>query len=147
MKQQPSETQPEPVAVEQSARARLITGAERQVTVRVTLRYDSTDPLAVRITFPAEVSLDGNPVTWAFARDLLEEGLRTPSGGGDVQIWPCGRAQTVLEFHAPEGVALVQFDTAALRRFLMRSYALVGHGTEQRVFDLERGLAGLLKDA
>jgi hypothetical protein len=142
-----SPTPTQAVRVEQTAKARLITHTDRQLTMSVTLRYDSADPLAVRIVFPAEVSLNGKPVTWAFARDLLEVGLHMPSGGGDVQIWPCGRAQTVLELHAPDGVALVQFDTAVLLRFLTRSYAVVGRGTEQRAFDLERRLAALLKHA
>ncbi|MFD9884424.1 SsgA family sporulation/cell division regulator [Streptomyces alboflavus] len=132
------------VTLEQSARARLITPEGRERPIPVTLRYAASDPLAVQVTFPPEVSLDGAEVTWIFARGLLEEGLGAPAGTGDVHIWPCGRERTVLEFHAPHGLALVQFDRAALRRFLMRSYAVVGSGREEAVGDLDQGLTKLL---
>ncbi|MFJ1644618.1 SsgA family sporulation/cell division regulator [Streptomyces sp. NPDC088258] len=119
--------------VEQPAKARLITDAPHPRTVSVTLRYDDADPPALRIVFPPELSLDREQgeVVWTFARDLLASGLRQPSGDGDVRVWPCGRAQTVMEFHAPDGVAVVQFDSAPLRRFLESSYALVPAGQER----------------
>ncbi|WP_329064705.1 SsgA family sporulation/cell division regulator [Streptomyces sp. NBC_01429] len=132
--------------VEQPAKARLITDAPHPRTVSVTLRYDGADPLAMRIVFPPEVSLDRErgEVVWAFARDLLESGLRLPSGNGDVQVWPCGRAQTVMEFHSPDGVAVVQFDSAPLRRFLRNSYALVPAGEERQDIEVENELSKLL---
>lgn len=132
------------VAFDQPTRARLITPEQYELTVPAILRYDPADPLAVRVTFAAEVSLDGNPTAWTFARDLLAAGLRAPSGNGDVHIWPCGRAQTVVELHSPDGLALVQFDTSALRRFLLRSYALVPIGHENLGPSLDRGLSALL---
>lgn len=131
-------------AVEQPVTARLITDAPHHKTVAVTLRYDSDDPLAVRVVFPPEVSLDDDEVVWTFARDLLSGGLRAPSGDGDVRVWPCGRVQTVLELHAPEGVAVVQFDTAPLRRFLQASYAAVPAGQEQEELEIERHIGNLL---
>ncbi|MFF1419218.1 SsgA family sporulation/cell division regulator [Streptomyces sp. NPDC058280] len=130
--------------VEQPAKARLITDAPHHKAVTVTLRYDGADPLAMRIVFPPEVSLDQGEVVWAFARDLLESGLRLPSGYGDVQVWPCGRAQTVLEFHSREGVAMVQFDTAPLRRFLKSTYAMVPIGEERHDIEVETELSKLL---
>ncbi|MEI5101107.1 SsgA family sporulation/cell division regulator [Streptomyces sp. PmtG] len=132
------------VTLEQSARARLITPEGRERPIPVTLRYTASDPFAVQVAFPPEVSLDGAEVTWVFARHLLEQGLGAPAGTGDVHIWPCGRARTVLEFHAPHGLALVQFDRAALRRFLARSYAVVGADGEAAELDLDRGLTRLL---
>ncbi|SDL01656.1 SsgA family sporulation/cell division regulator [Streptomyces indicus] len=132
-----------PLTIEQSVRARLITSAGPEPAVRVQLRYDSADPVAIHLVFPPEVSLDGRPVPWTFARDLLEAGLRAPSGTGDVHIWPCGRAQTVIEFRVPHGAALVQIDTAPLRRFLLRSYAVIAPGDETVDFDL----CALLRDA
>lgn len=134
------------VTLEQPARARLTTPEGRERPVPVTLRYAAADPLAVQIAFPPEASLDGAEVTWIFARQLLAEGLRAPAGGGDVHIWPCGRARTVLEFHAPRGLALVQFDRAVLRRFLLRTYALVAAGGEAAGLDLDldQDLARLL---
>jgi hypothetical protein len=132
------------VTLERPARARLVTPEGRERALPVTLRYSAADPLAVQVVFPPEASLDGAEVTWIFARQLLEEGLRAPAGSGDVHIWPCGRQRTVLEFHAPQGLALVQFDRAVLQRFLARSYAVVGAGSEAEGLDLDRNLARLL---
>ncbi|MFJ2770763.1 SsgA family sporulation/cell division regulator [Streptomyces sp. NPDC087300] len=132
------------VTLEQPARARLITSDGRERALPVVLRYSAADPLAVQMTFPAQAALDGVEVTWIFARQLLGEGLSAPVGTGDVHVWPCGRARTVLEFHAPQGLALVQFDTLVLRRFLNRSYAVVPAGGEVADLDLDLGLSRLL---
>ncbi|MGV9559558.1 SsgA family sporulation/cell division regulator [Streptomyces sp. NPDC003401] len=132
------------VTVEQPARARLVTAEERELPVPTTLRYTSADPLAVHLDFPPEVSLQGEAVTWTFGRALLEEGLEGPAGDGDVHIWPCGRSRTVVEFHSPFGLALLQFDTAALRRFLLRSHAVVPAGREDVGAAVEEGLHALL---
>jgi hypothetical protein len=134
-----------PPIVEQPAKALLITDAPHHKAVPVTLRYDGADPLALRIAFPAEVSLDHDEVVWTFSRDLLESGLRQSSGDGDVRVWPCGRAQTMLEFHSPEGVALVQFDSYTLRRFLDSSYAVVPAGEEHHDIEAERTAGDLLR--
>ena len=103
--------------VEQYARAHVVTDSpEVEDTVPVVLRYDSeADPRSVRIGLPG-------PQEWAFSRDLLERGLRTPTGTGDVRIWPSGRVHAVMEFHSPQGVEVVQFDSKALIRFLRRTY-------------------------
>lgn len=45
--------------LEQPARARLITAENQELPVPALLRYDSTDPLALSVDFPPEVSLDG----------------------------------------------------------------------------------------
>jgi hypothetical protein len=131
------------ITLEQPASARLITGEDQELPVPGTLRYNSADPLAVCIDFPPEVSLDGEGVTWAFGRALLAEGLDGPAGSGDVHIWPCGGDRTVLEFHSPYGLALLQFETPALRRFLLRTYAMVGAGQEDLGAAVDLGLSSL----
>ncbi len=73
-------------------------------------------PATVRFVFPGAVE-------WSFPRALLEKGLRTPARRGDIEVWPCGRVQTVVEFHTEEGVKVVQFDTATLVRFLRHTYS------------------------
>ncbi|KOU36382.1 SsgA family sporulation/cell division regulator [Streptomyces sp. WM6378] len=104
-------------SVEDHARARIVTDAPLTNPVPVKLRYDPADaPGTVCFAFPG-----GNE--WIFPRDLLESGLRAPARRGDVEVWPCGRAQTVLEFHSPDGVAVVQFDSSPLVRFLRHTYA------------------------
>ncbi|MFJ5263189.1 SsgA family sporulation/cell division regulator [Streptomyces sp. NPDC088387] len=130
------------ITLEQPARARLIT-VDSEIPVPATLCYGSADPLAVQIVFPAEVALEGEGVTWTFARSLLADGLDGPAGSGDVHIWPCGRSRTVLEFHSPLGLALLQFDSASLRRFLVRTYAVVAAGTEDLSPAVDEGLSAL----
>ncbi|MYT73740.1 MULTISPECIES: SsgA family sporulation/cell division regulator [unclassified Streptomyces] len=131
-----------PVTLEQPTRARLVaagnTAPERGLTVA--LRYASADPLAISLVFPAEVTLTGTEVTWAFARSLLDEGLRAPSGAGDVHVWPSGRTRTAVELHAPRGLAVVEFGSSALRRFLRRTYALVAAGDEDLTDQVHRAL-------
>ncbi|MEV6836590.1 SsgA family sporulation/cell division regulator [Streptomyces sp. NPDC051133] len=129
--------------IEQPAHARLITAEDRELPVSATLRYSAADPLAVFVDFPAEAALDGEEVTWTFARTLLDQGLRTPAGHGDVQIWPCGRTRTVLEFHSPHGLALLQFQASTLRRFLVRTHEVVAPGQEDVAGVVERGLSAL----
>ncbi|MFH8490559.1 SsgA family sporulation/cell division regulator [Streptomyces longisporoflavus] len=109
-------------AVEQYARVHVVSDSpDDQLAVPAVLRYDSeADPLSVRIGLPGSA---GGAHEWAFARELLEQGLRAPASSGDVHIWPCGRVQTVMEFHSAQGVAVVQFDASALIRFLRRTYA------------------------
>ncbi|MEU5811152.1 SsgA family sporulation/cell division regulator [Streptomyces sp. NPDC047718] len=110
-------------AVEERVTARVITDDPLYRKIPVALRFAPAEPLAVRIVFPAGLSPEGTDNEWVFPRALLEAGLQAPSGTGDVRIWPCGRVQAVVEFHSPEGVAVIQFDSAALRRFLRRTYA------------------------
>ncbi|SDC98613.1 SsgA family sporulation/cell division regulator [Streptomyces prasinopilosus] len=109
--------------VEQDARAQVVTDADvlrdmDRGTVPVALSYDpGRDPRTVRMRAA------GSPAReWTLPRDLLEHGLRTPVERGDVRVWPCGRVQTVVEFHSPRGVSMVQFETKALTRFLRRTH-------------------------
>ncbi|MFD0315524.1 SsgA family sporulation/cell division regulator [Streptomyces flavalbus] len=107
--------------VEEYARAQIVTDTDDQVptergAVPVVLRYDpDRDPRSVRIGLPG-------PHEWTLARSLLEQGLRAPAGSGSVRVWPCGRVQAVVEFHSAGGVAVVQFESKTLMRFLGRTY-------------------------
>ncbi|WP_051716141.1 SsgA family sporulation/cell division regulator [Streptomyces bikiniensis] len=104
-------------AVDDRAKGRIISDAPLSRPVPVALRYDpGHSPATVRFVFPGAVE-------WSFPRALLEKGLRNPTRRGDIGVWPCGRVQTVVEFHTEEGVEVVQFDTAALVRFLRHTYS------------------------
>lgn len=131
------------ITLDQPLAARLIT-RDQEVAVPVTLRYTSDDPLAVRFVFPGCATLDGEKATWTVARTLLEEGLDASSGVGGVHIWPCGPSHTIVELHAAEGVAMLRFDSAALQRFLRRSYSVTEPGGEFPGTALDRSLAALL---
>jgi Streptomyces sporulation and cell division protein, SsgA len=132
------------ITLEQPTGAHLLTPDDDDLAVPVTLRYTCADPLAVHLVFPAWISLDDEEVTWTFARALLEEGLGAPAGVGSVHIRPGGPARTYVEFRTPAGVAVVLFDTPALRRFLLRSYEIAAPGGEPLGPALDRGLASML---
>ncbi|MDR3035834.1 MAG: SsgA family sporulation/cell division regulator, partial [Kitasatospora sp.] len=155
-----------PPPVEQTTHARLIVSTHRSALLRVTLHYRADDPLAVRMVFPAEYALEPDPlddpadqygdlpaepapgqadgVEWVFARQLLAAGLDLPSGEGDVHVRPALGTRTMVELRSPEGVALLQFDRADLRRFLWHSYLAVPEGRELSHLDCDRALAELL---
>ncbi|MDN3297138.1 SsgA family sporulation/cell division regulator [Streptomyces ficellus] len=133
--------------IEQAVQARLVASAPHMETVPATLRYDRDDPFAVQITFPAPATLEGVEVAWAFSRELLATGVDEPAGVGDVRVRPFGHDRTVMEFHAPEGVAMVHVRTSDVRRFLTRAEALVPAGCEHQFLDLDRDLTDLLRDA
>ncbi|MFD6274269.1 SsgA family sporulation/cell division regulator [Streptomyces sp. NPDC060209] len=99
------------LVIQEHARARLITDGPDPRLVPVELRCDPEEPQTVQVRLPGGVD-------WSFALDLLERGLRSPATRGDIRIWPCGRAQLVLELHSPDGVAVFQFDKAPFIRFL-----------------------------
>ncbi|MFF0434129.1 SsgA family sporulation/cell division regulator [Streptomyces sp. NPDC004327] len=132
--------------IEQSVQARLVASAPRMESVAATLRYDREDPYAVSIAFPPPATLEGVEVSWAFARELLAEGVEGPAGVGDVRLRPYGYDRTVVEFHAPEGVAMVHVRTSELRGFLERSQRLVPRGREHRYLDWDGNLAQLLEE-
>ncbi|WP_138902583.1 SsgA family sporulation/cell division regulator [Streptomyces albidochromogenes] len=136
-----------PPVIEQAVQARLVSSTPRAETVAATLRYNRSDPFAVRMAFPPAATLEGIEVSWAFARELLEAGIESRAGVGDVQVRPYGYGRTVLEFHAAEGTAMVHIRTADLRRFLKRTHALVPVGGEHLHLDVDQDLAELLRDA
>ncbi|PVE12612.1 SsgA family sporulation/cell division regulator [Streptomyces scopuliridis] len=135
------------LVIEQAVQARLVASVPRLETVPATLRYDRADPFAVRMAFPPPATLEGTEVTWEFSRELLTTGMTEPVGVGDVRVRPFGYGRTVLEFHAPEGTAMVHLRTSELRRFLERSQDVVPAGHEHLYLDLDHDLTELLRDA
>ncbi|MFF4545884.1 SsgA family sporulation/cell division regulator [Streptomyces sp. NPDC001435] len=135
------------IVIEQPVEARLVAAAPRMPSIPATLRYDRHDPFAVRMTFPAPATLEGVEVCWSFARQLLSAGLHGPEGHGDVRVRPYGYDRTVLEFHAPEGTAVVHIRTGEIRRFLQATNELVPEGLEHLQLDLDHQLAELMRDA
>ncbi|NBE56307.1 SsgA family sporulation/cell division regulator [Streptomyces boluensis] len=133
--------------IEQAVEARLVATAPRVPTIPATLLYDPRDPYAVDMAFPAPATLEGVDVSWTFARELLASGIERPTGEGDVRVRPYGYDRTVLEFHAPEGTAIVHVRTGELRRFLERAAALVPAGHEHLHLDMDGDLAELMRDA
>ncbi|TLS44705.1 SsgA family sporulation/cell division regulator [Streptomyces montanus] len=131
--------------IEQPVEARLVAAAPRMPSIPATLHYDPREPFAVRMAFPAPSTLEGVDVCWTFARELLSSGLEEPVGQGDVRVRPYGFDRIVLEFHAPEGTAVVHVLAGDLRRFLESTAELVPIGLEHLHHDLDHGLDELLR--
>ncbi|MFE1251317.1 SsgA family sporulation/cell division regulator [Streptomyces sp. NPDC058735] len=135
------------IVIEQPVEARLVAAAPRMPSIPATLRYHRRDPFAVRMAFPAPATLEGVEVCWTFSRELLAAGLEDAEGYGDVRVRPYGYDRTVLEFHAPEGTAVVHVRSSDVRRFLEATSDLVPVGLEHLQLDLDHGLAELMRDA
>jgi len=70
---------------------------------------------------PAEVRLAVGSVEWVFGRDLLTDGLREPSGEGDVQLVP-GAAALWVHLSSPHGTALLRGSLQVAEDFLERTW-------------------------
>lgn len=75
-------TGPIPAIVSAEITLNLVVGAEYGVPVAAHFSYGAHEPLSVTAAFHAADS----EVRWVFARDLLDEGTRHPTGEGDVVL-------------------------------------------------------------
>ncbi|MFZ3554625.1 SsgA family sporulation/cell division regulator [Streptomyces sp. BH055] len=130
------------ITLELATSAVLLT-MDGQLPVPLTLRYTSSDPLAVHLDFPARVTTDREATTWTFARTLLAEGLSGPAGLGRVRVAPRGPSRTVVELHSDPGVAVLRFDTKVLHRFLARTHTVVAPGAETVAPEPDLGLTAI----
>jgi hypothetical protein len=102
--------------------------------IAIELAYNSDDPFAVTMRFFVR---PGEAVTWLLSRSLLAEGLRTPSGLGDVRISPLDPDTCLMELCSENGAATFHAPVRDLQRFLGSSYELVPRGQECIDFDRE----------
>ncbi len=131
------------VDVESSVQLRLVVADADAVPLPVSLRYSASDPYAVRAVF----SGDGMEVEWVFARDLLRTGLSSPTGDGDVHVWPSwgtGRELLMISLTSPDGQAVLEATAEDVRSFLDRTAAVGPDGDESSFLDLDAALARLL---
>ncbi|MGK5632742.1 SsgA family sporulation/cell division regulator [Streptomyces sp. URMC 123] len=123
----------------------LVLAPARSVRVPARLTYRTDDPYAVHITFHIG---SPTPVDWAFARELLAEGLRRPSGRGDVRIWPvraaAGGGTLCVALSSPEGEALLETAAAPVAAWLERTLRVVPPGREHERMSLDGVLDELL---
>jgi hypothetical protein len=113
---------------------------ELSFRIPVELQYETCDPYAVRLTF----HLPGDaPVTWAFGRELLVDGVGRPCGDGDVHIAPAGSAgfgDVVIRLQVGVDQALFRCGTVPLVAFLDRTDKLVPLGQERSLADFDTHL-------
>ncbi|MGQ0843690.1 MAG: SsgA family sporulation/cell division regulator [Sporichthyaceae bacterium] len=124
----------------------LLVEGEGSWTVPSTFRFDPNDPFAVHVAMTA----NGCVVEWAFAREILAEGLGAPAGLGDVQVYPCldedGSETVRLRLCSPEGEAVLEARAGELVRFFEDTLRSVPLGAEIDHLDVESALIGLLAD-
>lgn len=139
------ETNAPALAVTQAVTFAIIDATGGSTPLEAELQYDLADPYAVTIAFTSGQT----QVSWRFSRDLLTMGLGlyTPSGDGDVHIWPCfddyGRAVVMIELCSPAGDALVEARAADLNIFVERMSAAVPPGTESAHVDVDAMIAAI----
>jgi len=90
-----------------------------------TFRFDPDDPCAMTIVF----HIDDVPVVWTFGRDLLIDGTHTPTGDGDVHVFPClgadGTAVVMFDLESEDGAVLVQCSSRDADLFIRKMLELV----------------------
>ena len=113
---------------------------ELSFRIPVELRYEACDPYAVRLTF----HLPGDaPVTWAFGRELLIDGVGRPCGEGDVRVAPAGSdllGDVLIRLQVGGDQALFRSSTAPIIAFLDRTDKLVPLGQEGSLADFDAHL-------
>lgn len=135
------------VAIEQELEFWLAISPRRGIPVPGLLRYRLDDPYAVHVTFHTGTDA---PVSWAFARDLLAEGLCRPCGQGDVRLWPTtlgGRPVLYVALESLDGDALLTAPAGAVRCWLESTVRLVPPGSERVEEALDAALSAMLAAA
>ncbi|MEH0490603.1 SsgA family sporulation/cell division regulator [Streptomyces scabiei] len=130
--------------LELKIRMTLVAGPDARVFVPVRLYYTDSDPYAVQFSFdvtPDEV------VRWTFARELLDQGLITPAGIGDVKITPIGPHRNrcfSIELESPGGYARLEGPAASVKAWLAKTFEVVPAGRESETVDIDSFLDELL---
>ncbi|MFD5597760.1 SsgA family sporulation/cell division regulator [Streptomyces griseorubiginosus] len=122
---------------------RVLDVAARQ-TIRATFGFDPAAPLVVSLLLVVE---GGPRVLWRIGRDLMQQGLRSASGLGDVQMWPAcpdegGTAW--LQLASRDMAALFELPVPPLEEWLEHTYELVPAGREPAMIDWTATRANLL---
>lgn len=108
--------------------------------VKARLRYATNEPFAVRL----ELCLEDFPaVEWVFARELLVEGVRLPSGQGDIEMYPAAGC-VVIELRSPDGSATLLADHDALSGFADDMIEAVPFGREDEYYSIDAALSATL---
>ncbi|MFD9904741.1 SsgA family sporulation/cell division regulator [Streptomyces sp. NPDC059063] len=113
---------------------------ELSFRIPVELRYETRDPYAVRLTF----HLPGDaPVTWAFGRELLVDGVGRACGDGDVHIAPTDPEEldeAMIRLQVGGEQAVFRVGIPPLLAFLDRTDKLVPLGQERSLADFDAHL-------
>ncbi|MEV4453475.1 MULTISPECIES: SsgA family sporulation/cell division regulator [Streptomyces] len=131
--------------VMQGLPVQLVVSQEMSLSMCMRLRYELSDPYAVRVAFTVDDSDEA--VEWIIGRDLLIDGLKGPVGEGDVRIWPageCDRGAVYIVLKPPSAMALLEVPAQDIKGFLQETETLVPRGSESEHIDSDALLRHLL---
>jgi hypothetical protein len=121
-----------------------VLGVYARQAIRAEFPFTPKSPLVVRVEF----LIEGGPrVLWRIGRDLLQQGLYSMSGLGDVQMWPSNledRETAWLQLASGDMAALFEMPVAPLAEWLEYTYELVPAGHELAGIDWDVATADLL---
>ncbi|MCZ0985261.1 SsgA family sporulation/cell division regulator [Streptomyces diastatochromogenes] len=123
----------------------LVVSQEMSLSMTMSLRYEPSDPYALRVAFTVVGSDD--TVDWIIGRDLLDDGLKGPAGEGDIRVWPAEEydlGDVYILLSPPAGTALLKAPAQEIKAFLQETEAVVPRGAELRHVDLDALLAHFL---
>ncbi|MFJ4619641.1 SsgA family sporulation/cell division regulator [Streptomyces sp. NPDC088812] len=127
-------------AVQAEVMMSFLVSEELSFRIPVELGYATCDPYAVRLTF----HLPGDaPVTWAFGRELLIDGVGRPCGEGDVRVSPVdpdSLSEILIRLQVGGDQAVFRSSAAPLVAFLDRTDKLVPLGQEGALADFDAHL-------
>ncbi|WCD94200.1 SsgA family sporulation/cell division regulator [Streptomyces sp. HUAS 31] len=110
------------------------------VRVPVQFSYVRADSYAVQISF--HVTPD-QVVNWMFAQALLDQGMRTATGLGEVKITPIepfvGQCFSI-ELESPDGYARLEGPIAPVKTWIAKTHEAVPAGSETALLDIDRFL-------
>lgn len=102
-----------------------VLGVATRQAVRAEFRFDPRSPWSVAVQFLVE---DGPRASWRIGRGVLQQGLYSLSGLGDVRMWPSSprsRATAWLQLASGDMAALFELPVPALAEWLEHTYELV----------------------
>jgi hypothetical protein len=127
----------------QRTRMRVLVEGQADEPLDVELRYDCADPYAVSLVL---MGPDG-PEVWAFARDLLVDGLSDSVGDGDVHVFSGGLADdstVLIELVGDEVEVLLAADRYDVESFVAMTFGMVAPGHESEHLDVDAMIAAIL---
>jgi hypothetical protein len=123
----------------------LVDRSARGLRVSAQLTYRRQDPFAVRLSFPGLLGPDGRDLTWLLSREMLETGLLTPVGDGDVRVVPTSSGVVRLHLRSGTAEAVLEASSLTVERFLRACGECVRPGDEGRAYDWDREWTDLLR--
>lgn len=111
-----------------------------EAEITAVFSYSLADPYAVNARF---ATADGE-VDWAFARDLLKDGLRETVGLGDIRVRPGSEDSVWITLRSAEGSAELECDRSTIEEFVQQIFAAVPSGTESGLVHVESWIEDLI---